>query len=531
MRSFAEKPTMARRTWVSGSAPRGPVLGGPINEPGDEHEREADRIAERVVGASGSRLRRACACGGGCPRCRAGQPARTDERQGTDHVGTGDAQRAAPSARVREVLRSAGRPPEPETRDRVEARFGYDFGRVRVHVDSSAAASAAALQANAYTVGREVVSGAGRYAPGTAEEDRLLAHELTHVVQQSGGRGARGGAAPLPISASGTRIQRDTAQAGDYRSKLKQLRGAAVALSNGVMIWSMWVVKGGNQVVMSISFSPYPKYRGKAITFLQTVLDTGGSRGSAEIDVLTYGRAGTARDDTSPFYGAVWSAQGGWVADVAPAPFRNQPGGPSDPNAYFFDSPMVYPGQTKTFETAVIVPETAEVLGFITWGAEGREGEARPIFPSVSGPSDRPTAGFLVAVDQYYGHPSTVGPDTQRPERYDAILDRFPPNDATLTADQKKALDPIAAEVTKRNDSSVYVSVSGFADATEKDPSGISEARARAVESYLLARGVPKAGISMDGFFGAAWARFAPGPKEDRNRRVQVRVHWGPPRP
>ena len=135
-----------------------------------------------------------------------------------------------------------------------------------------------------------------------------------------------------------------------------------------------------------------------------------------------------------------------------------------------------------------------------------------------------------MAVDRFYEQPSTVGPDILRPQRYDAIIDRFPPNGATLTADQKKSLDPIAAKVKERKDPTIYVSLGGFADATEKDPSGISEARAKAVESYLVAQGVPQASMVMAGFFGAAWARFPPNPKEDRNRRVQVRVHWGSPR-
>jgi len=87
---------------------------------------------------------------------------------------------------VREVLRSPGRPLEAETRTRVEPRFGYDFGEVRVHADTRAAESARAVNALAYTVGRDVVFGAGQYAPHTAGGERLMAHELTHVIQQGG---------------------------------------------------------------------------------------------------------------------------------------------------------------------------------------------------------------------------------------------------------------------------------------------------------------------------------------------------------
>jgi hypothetical protein len=86
--------------------------------------------------------------------------------------------------------RSPGQPLEEGLRGFMESRFGQDFSRVRVHADAEAAASARAVNALAYTVGPDLVFGAGRYAPGSAEGRRLLAHELTHVVQQTGG-GAR----------------------------------------------------------------------------------------------------------------------------------------------------------------------------------------------------------------------------------------------------------------------------------------------------------------------------------------------------
>lgn len=88
-------------------------------------------------------------------------------------------------ADVESVVRSSGRPLDIETRRSMESRIGFDFGKVRVHTDARAAASARALGARAYTVGSDVVFAAGRYAPHSAEGSRLLAHELTHVVQQT----------------------------------------------------------------------------------------------------------------------------------------------------------------------------------------------------------------------------------------------------------------------------------------------------------------------------------------------------------
>jgi hypothetical protein len=79
---------------------------------------------------------------------------------------------------------AAGRPLDTDTRTAMEARFGHDFGRIRVHSDTSADESARALGARAYTVGDHIVFAAGEYTPSTAGGSRLLAHELTHVVQE-----------------------------------------------------------------------------------------------------------------------------------------------------------------------------------------------------------------------------------------------------------------------------------------------------------------------------------------------------------
>jgi hypothetical protein len=85
---------------------------------------------------------------------------------------------------VHEVLRSPGQPLDAETLSVFEPRFGHDFSQVRVHTDSNATQSARAVNARAYTVGRDIVFGGGQYAPETHQGRRLLAHELTHTVQQ-----------------------------------------------------------------------------------------------------------------------------------------------------------------------------------------------------------------------------------------------------------------------------------------------------------------------------------------------------------
>jgi hypothetical protein len=85
------------------------------------------------------------------------------------------------------VGRGGGSALDPGTRSTMEAAFGRSFGDVRVHTDENASRSAQAVGANAYTVGSDVVFRSGHYDPGTPTGQRTLAHELTHVVQQSQG--------------------------------------------------------------------------------------------------------------------------------------------------------------------------------------------------------------------------------------------------------------------------------------------------------------------------------------------------------
>jgi Domain of unknown function (DUF4157) len=91
---------------------------------------------------------------------------------------------AAPAS-VDQALASPGRPLEPALRQDMEQGFGYDFSRVRVHAGAAAEQSARDVNAQAYTVEHDIVFSAGRFVPGTHEGRRLIAHELTHVVQQT----------------------------------------------------------------------------------------------------------------------------------------------------------------------------------------------------------------------------------------------------------------------------------------------------------------------------------------------------------
>lgn len=131
-------------------------------------------------------LQRKCACGqhitagSECEECGKKQSALQRNARSLGEA-------PAVPAVVQDALQSPGQPLDSSSRAFMEPRFGQDFSQVRVHSDSRAAESATAVNALAYTVGSDVVFGSGQYAPQTDPGRRLLAHELTHVVQQASG--------------------------------------------------------------------------------------------------------------------------------------------------------------------------------------------------------------------------------------------------------------------------------------------------------------------------------------------------------
>jgi hypothetical protein len=163
--------------------PRRPASGITINEPGDAYEREADRTAELVM-----RLPRATDRTG-VQQCSPAIAAYVQRQSATPAVA---GQTAGPSLEHRLSGASAsGFPLAPGVRESMEARFGVDFAPVRVHTGPEAARLSADLDAIAFTHGRDIYFAPGAYSPATHSGQRLLAHELAHVLQQGGGRAGR----------------------------------------------------------------------------------------------------------------------------------------------------------------------------------------------------------------------------------------------------------------------------------------------------------------------------------------------------
>ena len=146
-----------------------------INEPGDEYEQEADQVAEQVLTMPDATVNAKTLLSGETPLV---------QREASRISGAG--METAPSI-VQDVLSSPGQPLDLATRAFFAPRFGHDFANVRVHADTKAAQAAASVNSRAYTIEDDIVFGAGQYDLVTANGRNLLAHELTHVVQQSMG--------------------------------------------------------------------------------------------------------------------------------------------------------------------------------------------------------------------------------------------------------------------------------------------------------------------------------------------------------
>ena len=186
---------------------------GPVD---DQYEREADRTADAVTASHWSALDF-----GNAPVASSlarvaqravgkGEPPRKkdDDETRKTHVqkqASGSGPEAVPPGVETDIraMSRGGEPIAPSLRTVFEARFGYDFSGVRTHHGADAAHAAVALGARAFTVGDHIFFGSGEYQPESPSGRRLIAHELTHTIQQQppGGRSAR----LLPASA---RVQR-----------------------------------------------------------------------------------------------------------------------------------------------------------------------------------------------------------------------------------------------------------------------------------------------------------------------------------
>ena len=173
-----------------------------IGQPGDKYEQEADRVADAVMWMPEPGVQRQVEPEEEEEETLQSKPLAEEitplvqrqvepEEEEEEEIQPKSLAAAAPEVTLEmgrdiQSIKGKGQPLSASERAFFEPRFGVDFDDVRVHSDTRAAHVARSVNARAFTLGRDVVFGAGQYAPGMSEGRRLLAHELTHVVQQSG---------------------------------------------------------------------------------------------------------------------------------------------------------------------------------------------------------------------------------------------------------------------------------------------------------------------------------------------------------
>jgi hypothetical protein len=231
-----------------------------IGQPGDQYEQKADRISQQVI--------------------RNQPPQGILQSARSDHL----KQSAMPSV-VREAVSSPGQPLGSLARGFMEARFRHDFSKVRIHTGPKAADSAQAIGAAAYTVGNDIVFGPGGFAPETHDGRQLIAHELTHVLQQSGtdsnlgiqrqpqGAEARGGPGPVTRETGdvsvyvGKTVTAEAALREIYRQGARQISEEAlrmVAKGTSVEDAARWASQARNELKVLIRAEGSPIIRGFA---------------------------------------------------------------------------------------------------------------------------------------------------------------------------------------------------------------------------------------------------------------------------
>lgn len=180
-----------------------------VDRPGDPAEREAERTAERVIGADG--------------------PDGTSIETSEPTPGSGGTLDSETESRIRSVTGS-GRPLPDRTQSFFESRFDRDFSDVRVHTGSDADAAARSIGAEAFTHGTDVVFAEGKFRPETRWGKQLLAHELTHVTQQTEGPG-------LPARTIQRQSDEELPQGPDWKQLFGPLMGLHITKTQLILAY------------------------------------------------------------------------------------------------------------------------------------------------------------------------------------------------------------------------------------------------------------------------------------------------------
>lgn len=241
-----------------------------INKPGDKYEQEADRIAQQVMGMPPPQLQRSSVRhqdAGGAQHLQCNPIARSI----TPLIQAKGSGGAIASNGVTEQIastRGGGSPLPESSRSFMESRFGTDFSHVRVHTGDYAARLSSDLNAKAFTVGRDIYLNSKNYSPESSEGRHLLAHELTHTLQQGALPSGQLGAQLMIQKADG---DKDKTAFGEF---VAEKYHALKQKSDGKEVG----------VEMFMKFNPGPKVDAKQIALTQAASGKAGGTAAAALD-------------------------------------------------------------------------------------------------------------------------------------------------------------------------------------------------------------------------------------------------------
>jgi outer membrane protein OmpA-like peptidoglycan-associated protein len=433
---------------------------------------------------------------------------------------------------------------------------------VRIHDDQVAADSARALSARAYTVGRDIVFGAGEYAPGTAAGRHLLAHELAHVVQQrraprpiklfamsepgdrsewEAERAAQaitlGATAPAlsPVVRPGGQavVQRQPVIPSNPLAKplpvvvkaggdpLRESPAGGVAIANGMLSWSLAVgPASGKDVAFRCDFTPSSLAGCGTVSFVQTTIAK--INGIDDTPGLLYTRDQTsgASVDVAPTTHplpehGLESMPGGGLGDrsgtkdvaAGSAPGRSG-------TATMSDQPFVpiERGETaaRTFETAAICVDSGATFGSIKWGYTKKDDVVTLTSAQTTDVATGASGGIEPVRQAYYAG------------NFQLSLSDFASGSAALRPQHTGQLDAMEQgrqyTVVGANDNS------GGAEANN----ALSQQRADAVKQYMVSKlGIAAADITAEGHGVEARVPNPPGQSVAANRRVDIHIEYG----
>jgi hypothetical protein len=405
----------------------GPVLQAQltVGAPGDVYEQEADRVADAVAAAGPAPDRRmSCACGGSCPACQKRKRARAGQAVQTRRVRRTATTPATAPPSVGNALESPGRQLDPASRSFMEGQLGHDFSHVRVHTGAGADRSSTELGARAYTVGNEVVFRKGEYAPHTPRGRRLLAHELTHVVQQTGGetggRAAESRVASFPSpTVLSPLVQRDLAIQPPRPDAVPQVLtpaqvASAIAFNERVLGGIANSAEIIDLIRDVIGISPQPAVVDE--DFVDGVV-----RWQASFGLGQDGRLGPAT--ARPLFREI-GAEGVGRGEVSRPP-RYRPAGPINvPRAGARQATFNFTAEFRSDPANHILPSCCEVRQDIQWDdaiVAASVAAGNPVVPHVGFPAAHPANTWIEDRDDAggrYGHRTGPNSDPGAGDRY-----------------------------------------------------------------------------------------------------------------